>query len=450
MTLPWIIKYRPKSLNDVENQDDVKQELKRWIESWLSGKPENKALLLYGPPGTGKTTLAQALAHDYGLELLEMNASDSRNLEAIKNIAQRAAVSGSLFGTKGKLIFLDEVDGINARQDMGAIPAIAELVQKTRYPVLLAANDPWDPSLRELRNLAKLVEVKKLGKYALRKILGKICTSEKLQCDDDALDEIIEISDGDARYAINLLEATAEGFKKVTVESVKEFARRKESELDPFETVRGVFWAKYAWQAKNAVTSSQVDYDLLMKWFSENIPVQYDNMEDVYRAYDALARASIFLSRAKTSSWDMLSYTFDMMGPGVAMAEIEKQNPGWKPKWRKYQFPQTIQLLSKSKSNREIRDKIVSKIAGKIHSSEEKTLNDVYPLFLQFYKKYEDKLSKDMDLSPDEINFLNEITGKSQEAEEEKKETTYSKASATSKRYYSSGGRRYTNRKKKS
>lgn len=433
MKIPWIIKYRPKSLEDIENQEDVKEELKKWLQSWLSGKPETRAVLLYGPPGTGKTTLAQALAHDFKLELLEMNASDARNITAIKNIAEKAAISGTLFGIKGKLIFLDEVDGINAREDTGAIPAMLELIQKTRYPVLMAANDPWDPSLRDLRSAVKLIEVKKLGKYALKRILQKICNQEKVQCEDDGLDEIVNISDGDARYAINLLEATAEAFRKVTAQNVREFARRKDTELDPFETVRNVFWAKYAWQAKNAVTSSQVDYELLIRWFAENIPVQYDNVLDVYRGYDALSKASIFLSRAKTVSWDFLSYTFDLMGPGVALAEVEKQTSSWKPKWKKFQFPQTIQMLSKSKSIRETRDKIIEKIGRKIHSSQSKTLNDVYPYLLLYYKKYKNELEKTLDLSPTEIEYLNSIAGKEEKGrgelattkkEEEKKSTT--------------------------
>lgn len=402
--IQWFLKYRPRSLEEVENQEDAKKELKEWIESWLKGKPIVNAVLLYGPPGVGKTTLAEALAHDYKLELLEMNASDSRRLQDIKNIAEKAATYGSLFGIRGKLILLDEVDGINTREDVGAIQGILELIEKTKYPIIMTANDPWDPSLRDLRNKVKMIALNKLGKYPLRRILKKICQAERINCEDEALDYIIESSEGDARYAINMLQGVGEGYGKVTLDLIKSIVRRKERELDPFETLRDIFWAKYAWQAKSAATSAQIDYDMLMRWLSENIPIQYENMEDVWRAFDALARASIYLKRAKAGDWDLLSYAYDMMSSGVALAEIEKKKPNWKPKWKKYQFPSYIQMLSKSKDIRSIRDEIVKKIS--IHTSINKSINDTYPYFLIFFKKYE----KQLKLNQKEKEYLHSIT----------------------------------------
>lgn len=402
--IQWFLKYRPRSLEEVENQEDAKKELKEWIESWLKGKPIVNAVLLYGPPGVCKTTLAEALAHDYKLELLEMNASDSRRLQDIKSIAEKAATYGSLFGIRGKLILLDEVDGISTREDVGAIQGILELIEKTKYPIIMTANDPWDPSLRDLRNKVKMIALNKLGKYSLRRILKKICQAERINCEDEALDYIIESSEGDVRYAINMLQGVGEGYGKVTLDLIKSIVRRKERELDPFETLRDIFWAKYAWQAKSAATSAQIDYDMLMRWLSENIPIQYENIEDVWRAFDALARASIYLKRAKAGDWDLLSYAYDMMSSGVALAEIEKKKPNWKPKWKKYQFPSYIQMLSKSKDIRTIRDEIVKKIS--IHTSINKSINDTYPYFLIFFKKYE----KQLKLNQKEKEYLSSIT----------------------------------------
>ncbi|BCU70500.1 replication factor C large subunit [Stygiolobus caldivivus] len=437
MPLQWFLKYRPKSLQDIENQEDAKKEMKGWIESWISGKvPENRAVLLYGPPGVGKTTIAEALARDYNLELIEMNASDSRNLVQIRSIAEQAAVTGSLFGKRGKLILLDEVDGINTKQDAGALEAILELVRKTKYPIILTANDPWDPSLRPLRNAAKMVELKRLTKYPMRRILKKICESEKIQCSDDALDYIVEQSEGDARYAINMLQGVAEGYGKVTIDAVKEIVRKKDRELDPFEALRDIFWARYYWQAKNAATSTQIDYELLMRWIDENIPLQYESIEDVWRAYDALGRASIFLSRAKRGDWDLLSYVFDLMGPGTAFASLEKKKPSYKAKWVKYQFPQYIQLLAKSKESRDNLASLARKISYQLHNSSSKTLDDILPYFIQYYRKYKEKLDKELELTEGEKEIISILSGEKMEEEKRVSEWPAKKTGKTTKRYY--------------
>lgn len=434
LPLQWFLKYRPKTLDEVENEEDAKKELVEWIESWLNGKPNHKAVLLYGPPGIGKTTLAEALARDYKLELFEMNASDSRNLNDIRNMAERASISGTLFGIKGKLILLDEVDGLNAKADAGAVDAIIELINKTKYPIILTANNPWDPSLRDLRNAVKMIELKRLTKYPMKRILKRICDGEKIKCDDDALDFIIEQSEGDARYAINMLQGVAQGYGRVTLDIVKNLTRRKDRELDPFEALRSVFWAKYYWQAKSAVTDTQIDYELLMRWFDENIPLQYENMEDVWRAYDALSRASIFLTRAKLVGWDLLSYTFDLMGPGVAFASLEKKKPTYKARWVKYQFPQYIQLLAKTKQSRDTLDSLLSKIGSRTHTSKEKTLNDMIPLFIIYYKKYHEKLDKELELTEKEkdvVATLSSLFGLEQKREEQQNEEKSEKKKRT-------------------
>ena len=121
--LPWVIKYRPKKIADVVNQNDAKQLVLKWIKEWFAGRPSRKAALFYGPPGCGKTSLAEAVAREYGLEYLEMNASDYRRASDVERIAKIAAMQRGLF-TKGKLILLDEVDGMSRVADRGAMEAI--------------------------------------------------------------------------------------------------------------------------------------------------------------------------------------------------------------------------------------------------------------------------------------------------------------------------------------
>ncbi len=404
--LPWIIKYRPKRIDDVANQDEAKKLFRAWLESWLKGKPQKKAALLYGPPGTGKTSLVEAAAREYKLELIEMNASDFRRKEDIEKIAKVAATQSTLFGARGKIILLDEVDGISGTADRGGLDAILELINASRHPIVMTANDPWDQKLRPLRDAALMIPFNRLSKSVVVSVLRRICNAEKLQCEEEALEYIAERSEGDLRAAINDLQAIAEGTgRKVTLALARTMVHARYREYTPFEALRKLFTSKYAWQAKAAISSTNVDYDMMKQWINENIPYQYTDPEDIWRAYEALARADVYLGRIiKTQSWDLLSYVFDMMGAGVAMARRKSR---WR--WVKYQFPRKILMLAKTKEAREVRDAIARILASKLHISTAKARLDVMPYLQVIFREnpeYAARIALWLDLTDNMVKYL--------------------------------------------
>lgn len=377
--LPWIIKYRPRSLKDYVNQEEAKEKLVEWLKKFPDVGA--KALLLYGPPGTGKTSLVECAARDLGFEILEMNASDFRRLEDIERVAISAADKRSLWGGR-RLILLDEVDGINARADQGGLEALLRLVEITRAPVVMTANDPWGQSLRPLRTIAIMVEVKKLSEGNVIRILRSICSSEGVECDDDALKEIARRSEGDLRSAINDLEAVARGRRRVSLEGVRSVLGYRDRERSPFETLGRIFSAKYAWQARLAASNTQLDSEMLLQWISENVPAQLEDPEDLWRAYEALSRASIYMGRiVRSGSWDLLSYSVEMMSAGVAMARKNS-----KPKWVGYKFPARIRQLSATREAREVRDSLASIIASAAHVSRSTARIDYIPFLAAIFR----------------------------------------------------------------
>ena len=87
---------------------------------------------LIGPPGVGKTSLVQALARLLDYDLIEMNASDTRNREELESQMRPMFDNASIFGKK-MLLFLDEVDGISSREDAGGMEFLIRIIRSQLF-----------------------------------------------------------------------------------------------------------------------------------------------------------------------------------------------------------------------------------------------------------------------------------------------------------------------------
>ncbi len=404
--VPWIIKYRPKTVEDVEDQNEAKEILIPWIKQWAEGKlPAKRAALLYGPPGVGKTSLVEALAREYKFELLELNASDYRRAEDIRKTVGVAASKRPLWG-RGIIILLDEIDGISAKEDAGGLSELLRIIPSSRNPIIMTANDPWKDQLKPLRELVLMVGFKQLGLRNMINVLERICKIERLYCEKEALRYIVEKSEGDLRAAINDLEAVAEGYGRVTMDLVRALVRGREKSIDLWRTLNGVFYAKYAWSAKRAVTNSEEDYETLIAWINDNIPRKYQEPSDLFRAFDALSRATLFLNRAKYGGdWSLLSYVFDLMGPGVAFARKGEYAKG------RYSYPEKIKLMGQLRARREMRERIAENFAKRLLMGKNSFKNEVLPfLFIIFRESsspvHAARIALGYGLNREEIEFL--------------------------------------------
>ncbi len=401
--LPWIIKYRPKHIDEVVNQEEAKQKLIAWLKSWETGKPQKKAVLLHGPAGCGKTSLVEAIAKTYGYEIFEMNASDSRRKEDIERLAKTASQTSALRGKK-KIILLDEVDGLDPRADMGGVEALVEVIKNTRNPIIMTANNPYREHLKPLRDLAEVIAMNRLKETDVVKVLQKICSAEKIECEQEALREIAKRSEGDLRSAINDLQAAViDG--RVTLQSVKAVSTYRDRVYAPWEALRKLFSAQYVFQAKDAVTSTDLDPEEMKTWINEHIPTWYDNPEEVWRAYEALSRADVYFGRiVKTQNWDLLSYALDMMGPGVAFARKQ-----YKGKFVAFKMPERIRILSETKKSREYREALAEYFASRLLTSKATVKAEFIPYLRVIFTnnpKYAAAIAREYKLPEELITWL--------------------------------------------
>lgn len=403
--IPWTEKYRPKKITDVVGNEEAKKKFVAWLNLWLKGKARKKAALLYGPPGSGKTSLVHAVAHQFGWELIELNASDVRSKSAIRERVFNAARMGSLYGARGKIILLDEVDGISPREDAGGLSTILELIQISNYPVVLTANDPWDPKLRPLREACELIEFKKLRKTDIIKVLEEICKKEGITCERHVLSAIATNSKGDLRAAINDLQTIAMGKKRIDLADISILGDRAE-QVSMFDIVRIVLTAKRPEQALAVLRFPNLDYEMLLQWLSENIIYQYaPSYRAIADGYEALSWADIMLARIKRKQiWSLLPYALQLMTAGVASA---REKPPFK--FVKYKFPEKLRRLSRQKEKREKYRQVAKKIVEKIHVSTRTLRSEIAPFLKIIYENDEDmakKIYRSLGLTREEFEII--------------------------------------------
>lgn len=204
--LLWAEKYRPKSLDDVVNQKEIVDRLKRFV-----GEKNIPHMLFAGPPGTGKTTVAHALAHDlygenYRQFMLELNASDERKIEVIRTKVKEFARSKVVGEVPFKIVLLDEADNMTSDAQQ-ALRRLMELYSaNTRF--ILTANYP-SKIIEPIQSRCAVFRFTALKKEDIVSRLSFICDREKVKCFDKALELIYELSEGDMRRAINILQASA-------------------------------------------------------------------------------------------------------------------------------------------------------------------------------------------------------------------------------------------------
>jgi len=204
--LLWAEKYRPRSLDEIVNQEEIVKRLKKFVEE--KNMPH---LLFVGPPGTGKTTAAHALAHDlYGENylqyMLELNASDERGIDTIRTKVKEFARSRTPPGVPFKIVLLDEADNMTADAQQALRRLMEMYTASTRF--ILIANFP-SKIIEPIQSRCALFRFTPLKKEDVIARLKWICEQENCKYTEEGLETLYEISEGDMRRAINVLQAAA-------------------------------------------------------------------------------------------------------------------------------------------------------------------------------------------------------------------------------------------------
>ncbi len=360
------------------------------ILKWFDN-PKKKSLLICGPTGTGKTASAYALAKEKNLEILEINSSDLRNRESIKKIIGEASQQQSLFGKK-KIILIDEVDGISGRHDYGGLAELNRIIDDSKHPIILTANDVSDSKFNNLRKKSEVLEFKPVGYLEIFDLLKKICEKEKVNFDEAKLKNLARKNYGDVRASLLDLEMSTINKKVGDEGDIREYAQ------DIEQSLRLVFKSKDANVLLKAFSNADEDLDEIFLWLDENLDKEYSG-DDLIKAYERLSKADVYRGRIlKRQYYRFLVYQNILMSVGVGLSKKEKKNG-----FVEYKRSSRILKMWIAKNRNSKRKNIAGKLAKNIHISTYKAYKD-FNDYIKFLN--DEKVASELELDDEEIIYM--------------------------------------------
>ncbi|KAI4342598.1 hypothetical protein MLD38_027207 [Melastoma candidum] len=372
--------------NSYSRDHDAKTASEKWAKnSSITGPPEQKVLLLCGPPGLGKTTLAHIAAKHCGYRVVEINASDDRSSAVVEakilDVVQMDSVMGD---SRPKCLIIDEIDGAlgdgkgavdvllkmilaekkleGEKKNFGKEPA--KITSKKRHrtssllrPVICICNDLYAPSLRQLRQVAKIHIFVQPSVSRVVSRLKHVCNNEGMKTSSVALTALAEFTECDIRSCLNTLQflnKKKEALSELNIST--QVVGQKDVSRNIFDIWKEIFQKKKIkrerrpasdssqlgeFDALHSLISSRGDYDLLFEGIYENLlqlPYHDPVMQKTVLCLDSIGTADLNHQYMMRS----MHMHLRVYQPSIAVcmhhqiAQVQKANIDWPKSYQRY------------------------------------------------------------------------------------------------------------------
>lgn len=295
-------------ISDFVGNENSRKKIIEWFVKWENG---SKPILLVGPPGVGKTSFVHALSREFNIDLVELNASDTRNKNMLAQIVFPIFSNASLTG-KNYVLFLDEIDGISKREDSGGLDFLVELFNEPTIRVIMAANKS-NEAVKKISKVSKTVTFAPIPPRLSMLYLDKILKIQNSSLKVNNKLELVRNSIGDIRSLLNAAQVMTAGYST---------AKRPVVEIDIENMINQFFSFNTFDEALEIVRGADVSYsdprfgqssedrrkDVLAAFFA-SIVMSKIEMATLSTLLDRLSELDVILSRSLVMrNWKILRY----------------------------------------------------------------------------------------------------------------------------------------------
>lgn len=305
--LLWVDKYKPTSVKTIigqQGEQSCANKLIRWLRDWhknhstdekkpaakyskFGGKDDGssfKAALLSGPPGVGKTTTAVLVCEELDYSYVELNASDARSKNSMKEVVAESlnntSIKGFYSGTSKfvnakHVLIMDEVDGMAGNEDRGGVQELIALIKGSKIPIICMCNDRNHQKIRSLSNYCFDLRFQRPRLEQIKGAMMSVAFKEGLKIPPPAMNEVILGANQDIRQVLHNLSMWCASSKALTYDEAKSSAKnaRKDIKMGPFDVARKVFVSGEETAHMTLVDKSDLffhDYSLAPLFVQEN------------------------------------------------------------------------------------------------------------------------------------------------------------------------------------
>ena len=236
---PLASRLRPKTLDEVVGQQHIIGKGKLLYRAIKADKLGS--IIFYGPPGTGKTTLAKVIANTTSAEFLQINAT-SAGKKDMEEVIEKAKNNAGMYGKK-TILFVDEIHRFNKGQQDYLLPFVED---GTIILIGATTENPYFEVNGALISRSRIFELKSLQTKDIKELILRAVNDKErgmgsynAKIDDDALEFLADMANGDARAALNAIELgilttdrSEDGIIHITLEVVGECIQKRPVRYD--------------------------------------------------------------------------------------------------------------------------------------------------------------------------------------------------------------------------